>query len=81
MNFVHTANIMHRDIKPSNVLIDGECRAKICDLGFARTMPKNIPYDDMDEYLKENASDYLKAFNINVDDEEAASPVEVQQET
>lgn len=79
MNFIHTANIMHRDIKPSNILIDGECRAKICDLGFARTMPKNVPYDDMDEYLRENAGEYLKAFNINMEEEDAAIPIQEPQ--
>lgn len=41
LNFVHTANIMHRDIKPGNILIDYECRARICDFGLARTRPAN----------------------------------------
>jgi mitogen-activated protein kinase 1/3 len=38
INFLHSANIMHRDLKSENVLIDDECRIKICDFGMARTM-------------------------------------------
>jgi len=29
---------MHRDLKPSNILIDDQCRIKICDFGLARTV-------------------------------------------
>ena len=38
INFLHSANIMHRDLKSENILIDDECRIKICDFGMARTM-------------------------------------------
>ena len=37
LNFIHSANIIHRDIKSANILMDDECRAKICDFGLART--------------------------------------------
>lgn len=40
MNFLHSANIIHRDLKPSNILINSDCRIKICDFGLARSMPK-----------------------------------------
>jgi serine/threonine protein kinase len=40
MNFLHSANLMHRDLKSENVLIDDECRIKICDFGMARSLPK-----------------------------------------
>jgi serine/threonine protein kinase len=40
LNFMHSANLIHRDIKPANILIDGKCQVRICDFGFARSMPK-----------------------------------------
>lgn len=46
LNFLHSANIMHRDIKPANILVDSECRVKICDFGLSRTRVP-LPYDDM----------------------------------
>ena len=42
MNFLHSANVMHRDIKPANILVDGECQIKLCDFGFARTVPEGL---------------------------------------
>lgn len=39
LNFLDSANVLHRDLKPNNILIDANCVVKICDFGFARTLP------------------------------------------
>lgn len=41
VKFIHSANVIHRDIKPANILIDSECRIKICDFGLARSLPES----------------------------------------
>jgi serine/threonine-protein kinase len=33
--FLHEQHIIHRDVKPSNLLVDGERRLKLADLGLA----------------------------------------------
>lgn len=40
LHYIHSAGIIHRDLKPSNVLLNGDCRAKICDFGLARGIPE-----------------------------------------
>ena len=47
MNFIHTSNVLHRDIKPANILIDDDCRPKICDFGISRTRPENSIFEKM----------------------------------
>ena len=42
MNFIHTSNVIHRDLKPANILLDENCRPKICDFGISRTLPRQI---------------------------------------
>ena len=51
LNYLHSANIMHRDIKPANILIDYNCRAKLCDFGLARKRPIVNTHQEMEEYL------------------------------
>lgn len=46
--YMHSIHIIHRDIKPENVLIGKGNSLKICDLGFARTLPHNMK---MTEYV------------------------------
>lgn len=33
---IHAAGIVHRDLKPSNILLDGEFRVRVADLGLAQ---------------------------------------------
>ncbi len=46
VGWCHQHNIVHRDIKPENLLINPATDSsqaghlKLCDFGFARTMPK-----------------------------------------
>ncbi|CAF0830657.1 unnamed protein product [Adineta ricciae] len=45
MKYLHSANVIHRDMKPSNVLVNQQCRVKICDFGLARSL--NHVYEDV----------------------------------
>lgn len=37
LKYLHSAGVLHRDIKPSNVLIDEDCKTKLCDFGLSRS--------------------------------------------
>jgi len=37
--YLHSANVIHRDLKAHNILINDECRVKLCDFGLARSLP------------------------------------------
>jgi hypothetical protein len=38
LSYLHGMGILHRDIKPSNLLLDGEGRVRLADLGLARLL-------------------------------------------
>jgi cyclin-dependent kinase-like len=38
--YIHSNDMIHRDIKPENVLVTAEHNVKVCDFGFARSMPQ-----------------------------------------
>jgi len=38
LKYMHSMGVYHRDLKPSNILMNRECRAKICDFGLARVV-------------------------------------------
>ncbi|KTW28136.1 mitogen-activated protein kinase 1 [Pneumocystis carinii B80] len=41
LKYIHSANVLHRDLKPSNLLINADCKLKICDFGLSRGMSVN----------------------------------------
>ena len=41
LKYLHAAGIIHRDLKPGNLLVNSDCRLKICDFGFARAVQKD----------------------------------------
>lgn len=40
IEWCHSNDVIHRDIKPENLLISLDNTLKLCDFGFARTMPQ-----------------------------------------
>jgi mitogen-activated protein kinase 15 len=42
LKYLHSAGVLHRDLKPSNVLINSECKVKVCDFGLSRTLESSF---------------------------------------
>ena len=40
IEYCHGQEVVHRDIKPENLLVSGDQMLKLCDFGFARTLPQ-----------------------------------------
>ncbi|KAG7402330.1 hypothetical protein PHYBOEH_000038 [Phytophthora boehmeriae] len=54
IHYCHTNNVIHRDIKPENLLVNtsnGEHSMRLCDFGFARSVPCNGNPPDLTEYV------------------------------
>ncbi|EMS66539.1 Mitogen-activated protein kinase 13 [Triticum urartu] len=43
LKYIHAANVFHRDLKPSNILVNSNCKLKICDFGLARASRDDPP--------------------------------------
>ena len=38
LKYLHSGSIIHRDLKPSNVLVNSDCKIKLCDFGLVRSL-------------------------------------------
>lgn len=51
IQYLHSANVLHRDLKPSNILVNSDCRLKICDFGLARHANDRDLEEGLSEYV------------------------------
>lgn len=49
--YLHSASIVHRDIKPANLLVNADCKLKICDFGLARVLSKEMGEVNLTVYV------------------------------
>ena len=38
LKYLHSAQLIHRDLKPSNILVNSNCKIKLCDFGLVRSI-------------------------------------------
>eukprot|EP00475_Leptophrys_vorax_P013940 TRINITY_DN2029_c0_g1_i1.p1 TRINITY_DN2029_c0_g1~~TRINITY_DN2029_c0_g1_i1.p1 ORF type:complete len:427 (-),score=101.41 TRINITY_DN2029_c0_g1_i1:788-2068(-) len=50
---MHNSRVVHRDLKPGNILVNSNCKVKICDFGMARGIQssENSEEDELTEYV------------------------------
>lgn len=49
LGHMHARKALHRDLKPPNVLLDADCRVKLCDFGLTRTVREGSEADPANE--------------------------------
>ena len=47
LKYLHSAELIHRDLKPSNVLINSDCKLKVCDFGLVRCLVNDRDGEDI----------------------------------
>ena len=50
LEHIHSRQIIHRDIKPANILVNDDCRIRLCDFGLARGFTPGTD-QEMTEYV------------------------------
>ena len=56
--YLHSADVVHRDLKPANLLLDDQCRMKLCDFGLARSASE-VATGAPDPYPRAEMTDYV----------------------
>jgi len=64
---IHEVGIVHGDIKPRNVLVDGEGRAIIADLGIPRRWRRKGHYFGTPNYSSPEQCRFLKSISVGTD--------------
>lgn len=59
--YLHACGVAHRDLKPANILLNGNCRIKVCDFGLARG---DMPNPDDDGGGEEQACGVLTEYVV-----------------
>ena len=56
LKHLHARGIVHRDLKPANLVVDSQCRLKICDFGLSRHISSNASVSEAED---ERFTDYV----------------------